>query len=265
MRTSGKYAVAWVLSLAFLCWGDELQLKNGKKIAWKSVTIDGDEYIVETLEGQKVRVGKLDVEGFVIDKGSVLTGATFTLDKEKTITVDLLGKADPKGEGAMPGWKKQGTALIGSSTDHIRLPINYAPLPESYDLVLTVERVQGQNDFYVGLVAAGNQFTVHFDAIGGAVSGLQLVDGKTFYEGEGNGTRMQGGQFKPGDSRTIRLMVRKEAFIAQIDGKDFLRWKADWSKVSIQRPLEIPQRDRAFLGLFGSTWKITTVSLAYHK
>ena len=93
---------------------------------------------------------------------------------------------------------------------------------------------------------------VHFDALGAAVNGLQLIDGKTFYEGEGNGTRVQGGQFKLGDSRSIRLMIRREAFIAQIDGKDLLRWKADWTKVSLQRTLEIPQKDRAFLGLSSS-------------
>ena len=44
---------------------------------------------------------------------------------------------------------------------------------------------------------------------------------------------MPGHVFTKGMAKTFVFMVRKEAFIVQLDGKDWFTWKADWSQVRL--------------------------------
>lgn len=248
--------------------GDELVLKGGKRLPWKTITDNGDTYTVENGVGQRLTIPKEDVER--IEKSPVgppLAGASFTFDKKTTVTVDLLARADVKGEGTSGDWKRQGPSVAGSAgpTAHAKLPLPFSPLPEEYDVTLVAERKERCNALYVGIVAAGNQCTVMLDAIEGSLCGLQLIDGKTFYEGEGNGTKAPGPVFKNNAPRTVRLIVRKAAFVAQVDGKDVVAWRADWKKVSNQPALAIPQRDLLYIGVYDSSWRISSATLTYMK
>lgn len=267
-----KIAAFLVLSMvwALPALSDEIALKDGKRVAWKSLIDQGDEYAVETTEGAKLKIKKSDVDRLVMATtapvGPPLTGATFALDKKKTVMVDLMPKIDPKGEGVTGDWKKQGPALsCTTGISHAKIPIMHSSVPEEYDLTLVVERKEKCNAFFIGLVVDGNQCTVLFDAIEGSLCGLQLIDGKNFYEGEGNGTKVPGPCFKNNVPRTIKLMVRKEIFCAQVDGKDLILWRADWKKVSNQPALSIPQKNLLFLGVYDSTWKVSSIILSYMK
>jgi hypothetical protein len=265
-----KIAVFLLLSMvwALPALSDEIALKDGKRVAWKSLIDQGDQYAVETTEGMKMQIKKSDVDRLVmgVPAAPPLTGATFAFEKKKTVMVDLMPKIDPKGEGVTGEWKRQGATLsCTAGISHAKIPIAHSSLPEEYDLTLVIERKEKCNAFFVGLVADGNQCTVQFDAIEGSLCGLQLIDGKNFYDGEGNGTKVPGPCFKNNVPRTIKLMVRKEIFCAQVDGKDLILWRADWKKVSNQPALSIPQKNLLFLGLYDSTWKVSSITLTYMK
>lgn len=247
--------------------GDEIVLKDGKRLLWRTITDNGDSYEIESSLGQRLTIKKSDVVGFEkTSPQSPLSGASFTLDK-KAVNVDILSGADLKGRGVTGEWRRQGGALVCSAeaSTHAKLPLPFTPLPDEYDLTIVAERKDRCNGLIIGIVAGGNQCTVHFDSIEGAMCGLMFIDGKTFYDGEGNGTQVPGPRFKNNAPRTIKLMIRKEAFVAKIDGKDVIIWKADWKRVSNQPALAIPQKNLLYLCIYDSTWKILSVVLSYVK
>src|SRR5258708_23222760 len=100
----------WPILLLALLWpaalyADELILKDGKNISWKSMTDDGATLTVVTTDGKKLTIRKEEVDKIVIQPSkdtppTVLTGASITFDKKKKLEiVDLLAMIDPKRDG----------------------------------------------------------------------------------------------------------------------------------------------------------------------
>lgn len=249
---------------------DEITLNDGRRVTWKSLVDQGDEYAVEMPDGTKLRIKKSDIDRVVVGAaapaGPPLTGASFTINKKKAVTVDLMPKADPSGAGVSGTWKKRGSVLTGSASGfvHAKIPIDYSPVPEEYDLTIVAERKESINGLYFGLLGAGNKlFVMHLDSVEGTVCGVDVSE-KDIPEGEEN-PRTVGPAFKNNISRLIKLMVRKDAFIVQLDGHDFIAWKADYARASHNAALTIPQKDRLYMGIYGSTWKISSITLTFSK
>lgn len=254
-------AIAFACDSMTLATADEILLKDGKKIVWKSIIDEGDEYVVETPSGTKSRVKKSDIEKMVLsaaDPALALTGASFTFDKKKTVMVDLLVKADPAGPGVTGTWKKQGAVLTGSASGftHGKIWVDH-PVPAEYDLAIVAERRDSLNGFYIGLLVDEKPLVLHFDSVEGTVVGLDVTEEKS--------ARLPGPVFKNNTPRTIKVMVRKEAVIVQLDGKDLLGWKVDMRRSAPNAALLIPQKDRLWFGIYGSTWKISSAVLTYAR
>jgi hypothetical protein len=154
--------------------------------------------------------------------------------------------------------------LIGTSTGagHTRVPINYT-LPEEYDMTLVVERKEGVEDFYVGLVGGGHQFTFHFDAFESTWTGPHVVDGKM--SGKENGLGISGAVLAKAGPRVLTFMVRKSALIVRVDNKDYFLWKVDWSRVSLHPSFPIGDGGSPFFGLSSGSFQISKASVSTPK
>jgi hypothetical protein len=238
--------------LAAIARADEIQTKDGKKIEFKALVDMGDSFEITTPTGAKVTVKKEDFDKLVLAgaKEAPLTGASFTFDKKlKLNSVNLLGVVNPKKDSVGGEWSVSGAGLAGTSAQsgHVKCQVDY-PLPEEYDLAMTVERKDGKDDIFVGLVGGGRQFTVSFDSWGADWAGLALIDGNG---PNASGLGIQQKVFSPGKERQLKFMVRKEGIVVQVDGKDFMAWKADWSKISVHPSLAVPKKNVVFVGIAG--------------
>lgn len=256
-----RYVIG-ILLLAVPVWGDELILKDGKKIEWKSLSDDGDVYEVTTPQGTKITVKKDDVESFTKKRmEGPLTGAQFTFDKKRKLeVVDLLAKIDLKKNVVSGNWSFTGGKLIGAwdGVNAPRLMIPYTP-PEEYDVTMVVERIKEDNGgLMLGFIGGGNQGLFCY----GTIAGIQYVNGQNTTE---NGLSIPCPWYELRKPRTITLMVRKEALIAQADGKDFFAWKADWSKLSLHPVHAIPIKNWMFLELYQNATQVTRLTVTSPK
>lgn len=257
-----KYVLAaLLLGIPVGASADELILRDGKKVEWVNLHDEGDSYEVTLPQGTKITVKKEDVEKIVPGKGiaAPLTGATFAFDKKKTKleNIDLLALIDPKRDTVWGDWKKAGADLIATA-DGIRgsrIEIPFTPVPEEYDLTIVVERKEGDEIFFIGLIGGGKQFAMAFDAAKGTWTGF-----------EGLGTeRMLGGFFKNGQPRTIVCMIRKEGVVVQVDGKDFAVCKTNWDKVNMDGSFKVRRADLLSLGINGPKYAVHRVTLTSPK
>jgi hypothetical protein len=244
------------LSLVSSTQADELILKDGKKIEWVTLHSENDTYEVTTPQGTKVVVKKADVERIVpANSSGPLTGATFSFDKKRKLeTVDLLARVDIK-KGVVSG----SASMIGgklTGADFTKLVIPFTPPSDEYDITIVAEREKPGEGFSFTFIGGGNQCMFAFDAEKGVMSGIQLVDGKNIFD---NGLSLQGGILELKKPRTIVMMIRKEAFIIQLDGKDWFVWKPDWTKVSMPTVHAIPPRNQFGLGLSQNAIQISRI------
>lgn len=254
-----------LLCLAASASADTLVLKNGTSLEWKSLTDTGDAYEVLTVQGARVTVRKDEVEKFVQTKPQpALTGATLTFDKTKKLeTVDLLKTIDLKTGIFSESARFQGGALVLSNrgAGHGNALFGYTPVPEEYDLTVTLERREGTDDIAVGLIGGGRQFGFILDG-GQTWTGIHRLDGQKV---NATGQGIQGKFFENGKPRTILFLVRKEAFVVRVDGKDFYTWKAEWPKVSLDQGHVVPRKDVLFLSVYRSTYVISRAVLSFPK
>jgi hypothetical protein len=257
------FVIAFLLALP--CSADEMLLRDGKRLAWKSLSDDGDNYSIQTKDGRTVSVRKADVERLSVPSedpaapaAGPLTGASISFPTKQTATTDLLLKADVQ---KAEGWKLVGRTLVGTASWPTRAPLmfDYGPLPEEYDLTLIVERGDsGNKDFDVGIVVPGGLCAFHFDCYDGTKSCLALVGG-------GEGEHANGCVFKSGKPRTVKLMVRREALIVQLDGKDFSKNHVDWKQASLHPAVKVSISGRLFVVAAGGAWKVSSFSITSVK
>lgn len=216
--------------------GDEIVLKDGKKIEWVALRDLGDTLEVETKQGAKLTFKRSEVEKINLTPAAILpplTGATFTFDKKRKMeTVDLLAKVDIR-KAIAGDWKYKDGVLTGAASTAMvssRLTLGVKP-PEEYDVSFTLERTGGAVGFFIGLVGGDRSFIFYIDAYKSNWSGPHMVDGKL--EPMTNGLGVTGTVLKNGVPRLITVMVRKEALIVQVDKKDYFTWRADWGRVDV--------------------------------
>lgn len=260
-----RYATLLLTLMVSTANADELILTNGKRLAWKTLTDNGDSYTVEGEDGRRTMIAKSDVER--IEKAAPpqpppLAGAAFTLDK-KAISVNLLQALDVK-KGAVAGtWKLEKGALVGVSdaaaNSRLEFPME---VPEEYDLTIDVSRKEGLGDFDIGLVAGGKQFIVAFDAVNRTLSGIGYIGGQSI---EQHRKAVKGPFFVDDKPRSIVCMVRKEALIVQVDGKDFLSYADGWDKLSNHAAHEVRSAKVPFLVIWKGTFSVSRVLLRYPK
>jgi uncharacterized protein YaiE (UPF0345 family) len=125
----------------------------------------------------------------------------------------------------------------------------FTQIPEEYDLTVVIERKDTTNGIFFGLIGGGHQFLVGFDysklSMSGIISGME--------NGVKEGRTIPGRFFVAKGPRTLKFMVRKEALVVQVDGKDFISWKADWTKVDMGDMWAVPAKNVFSLAIHDSS------------
>lgn len=259
---------AWLLGLLLLglpVAADEIVLKDGKKIAWTSIKDLGETYEVDTA-GVKTTVRKADVDRIttVVGKEAApLTGASFTFEKKKKLTItNLLAGLDLKKAIFQGNWSLKGAELAGSAGADANARLVFpGQVPEEYDLALEIARKGGDGDFLIGLVADGKQGLFALDAAGCTVSGFCL-NGRALDASSG----VPGRFFTGAAARSVVCMVRKTGIVVQVDGKDFLSCPAaDFPKLVVGPVHAVPSQDSLFFVCWKGSYSVTKAVLSTPK
>jgi hypothetical protein len=250
---------------------DEIVLKNGKTVEWASMKDLGDTYDVETKTGERMKIDKNDIARVVVIPQRVegpLTGASFSFDKKtKLVTRDLLAEIDPKRDTVTGDWKKAAGALNGVPVGGAIAKLQFAGivLPDEYDITLVTERKTGANQLTISLFSPlGKRFNLNMDTLSSQWTGIYLAGGKQTEEK----ASIPGKFFETGKTRTLQIMVRKDAFVLQSDGKDYIVWKGDWSRVVAPDPNQwgVPNEKAMYLAVLpGATYSITRLTVTLPK
>lgn len=227
---------------------DEVLLKDGRRVEFKSVEDSGETYTIVTPEGSRVVVKRSEVDGFAKTEPAVaLTGAAMSFGKSSKLdSVDLLKKVETDKDFLAGVWKFQsdGSLVLSAPTavDNGCVQIRFAPPSEEYNLCLVIERTEGDDNIGITFPApGGRQCQFYFDVDKGKYSSVLTPGGP-----EGHlkaSTPVSGRQFVAKKSRTVVFMVRKGGLVVQIDGRDLTTFRTDWSKIA---PLGGPQATGAF-------------------
>lgn len=254
-------AILFLAMAAVPAVADEIVLRDGRRIPWKSVSDDGDAYAVETRDGKRLVLKKTEVDRFATGDSpsdtKPLVGASFTFDSKRTASVDLLPKA--KTEGTAGAWKPGFRSVVNTGENPARVTLSFDyELPEEYDLVLQIERVSGTGGFEVGIIQGDATGAFHFDSFACAASMFGMIGGQF-------GVKTDGQVFRSGKARTVRVSVRKDAALVQLDGKDFWKSRLDWKSVTLFGDVPSPERRRPFLVAGGGAWKVASFSIVSMK
>jgi hypothetical protein len=173
--------------------------------------------------------------------------------------LDLLALLDVEKDAVAGAWKWEGRALVTPARPFHRIQIPYAP-PAEYDVTVVVERTGPSNSLNLGLVLDGRQFLVILDGFinGEFVSGLDLVDGKSFYANE---TTHRGVLVAEGKPVAVRCAIRKDRVRVTVDGKAAVDWKADPRRLSLYPSWAVPDKQAMLLGTWSSVVKIRRAEL----
>lgn len=266
-RRDGGVAVKSLLAFLILSLAggvglaDELVLRDGRRIPWKSLSADGDSYTVETRDGKKLTLRKSEVERFSMEdaapEAKALTGASFSMDPKKSVTTDLTMKAKVEATGG--AWKTSGRTLVNTGENPARVSVSFDhDLPEEYDLTLQVERVSGSFGFEIGIVQGDAMGAFLFDAFSSSCSMFGMIGGQY-------APKIDGQVFRPGKARIVRISVRRDAALVQLDGKDLWKSRLDWKTVTVFGDIPVPEKRRLFVCAAGGSWKVSTVSMTSLK
>jgi hypothetical protein len=260
--------LALIAVISLPCFADDVLLKDGRRVEFKTLEDAGATYTITTPEGVRIVVKRTEVEGFAkTEPATPLTGASVSFDKKsKTDNVDLLKKVEDRDFLAgvwkfAPDGSLQST-MAATGTENAFCQIRYTPTSDEYDLTLVIERTDGEDNVGVAFpVPGGHQCQFFFDVEKGKYSAILTPGGP-----EGHlkaSTPVPGRQFVQKKPRTVIFMVRKTGLVVKLDGKDVTTFRTDWTKIV---PLCGSQARDAFAvsaltsGVRISRMSITTVS-----
>ena len=249
--------LALVALLALPCLADDLVMKDGRTLSWKSLSDEGDSYSLVAKDGTVTRVKKADVEKFIVPREAAepltgpLTGASFSFAGKKTSSTNLIPKAFLERATA---WKMAGAALLAEQVSGGYATVSFDnELPEEYDLTLVAERISGNKSLVVGVGIPGGLCGYALDASDATESFLVRLAGDT-------GEHTKGKVFKAGKPTTVKLSVRKDSFLVQVDGKETWKGRVAWSQGSVFEKIRLSDAGKLYLAAEGS-FKVHAFSL----
>lgn len=168
-------------------------------------------------------------------------------------SIDVLKTVSPKLDAVKGIWFIEENTLRSNRDDYARLQVPFVP-PERYTLRLKVKRLFGADQFAAGLVVGGRQVMCSFDAYGGSVSGLHLVDGKSV---KANPTTHKGQLLAENKVANIRIDVTPQSVVATVDGKPVVDWKGDPAKLGQDPKYAMPQTEWLYIATWNTQFAIS--------
>jgi hypothetical protein len=212
--------------------------------------------------------------------GLVSVNSRFRIDKLEIepLPAEQFAPANSKAEGPLlpsvnlqrdtrkGDWILQDNALTCSAGYGTRfnLPVQ---VPPRYKLSATIERLQGDNHLYLGLVVGGHSTSVTLDGEHSAHAGLDMLDGRRFLDSSNATHRKYDKPLLP-PNRAIRVecLVTEDALLVACDEAPVLRWQGDPRRLDSPpdfRPLNEESADRngLWLGAWESSFRFRNVEL----
>jgi hypothetical protein len=227
--------LALVFAAGRLSSADEIVLKDGKTILWRSLVDQGQDYEVTQPDGKKLTVRKAEIERVTVDPSEApLAGATFTKIAGKVKTVNALAQIDGKRDLIAPPHCKlepSGTSLICDLRNDAPTWVGVGVrTPLEYDFTMVLERADGVSNFYVSLVGGGGTpFLVMLDD-----------DGKCGLWGQ----KMTTGAALPrGEKVTLEILVRKDSISVRANEKEIAVWRGKWTELALP-PTHVPAKGK---------------------
>lgn len=149
-------------------------------------------------------------------------------------------------------FEEEGTLHCNRDTPS-RLQIPFAP-PEQYTLHLKVKRLKGDDQLAVGLIVGGRQTMLSVDSYHSTCSGLNLVDGQ---KSNGNPTTYKGAVLPLDQEVALEVHVSPGGVQALADGRKFVDWEGEASRLSLDSRYEFPHADWLFLGAWNTHFSIS--------
>ena len=151
-------------------------------------------------------------------------------------------------------WKLEGDALTGRTKSAARLTLP-VPVPERYVLSALVERIEGSRQLNLGLIVGGKPCMVVIDADGQQNAGIDLLDGKRYFDDVNLVRRNYKTPLLPSNQRVpVRCLVLPDTIVVTCGDKEVIRWHGDPRRLSILGDLIPPnesEADRTHLWLGG--------------
>ena len=150
--------------------------------------------------------------------------APFELIPVTDQAVDLLKRIDPKTHAVVGEWKFDGGSLVsGAERPILQLPCT---IPPEYVLSLIAHRRDGTEEFDIGLVSGGRQFTLVLGRSSGHWAGLEAID--NVWTGAKNPTsRASANVFRGGTPVCIQAIVLKGRVVVLVDGERIIDWSGE--------------------------------------
>lgn len=184
--------------------------------------------------------------------------ATNTKKKKPAEKLDLLKLIDPRIDRVQGVWFfEKGGKLRTPREFEARLQVAVAP-PRSYSLDMTIERVEGEQCFGLGVTVGERQTMLEIDGDKMTVSGIHNLDGLPAKDNESS----KQGAFLPLHKRVrLQCSVQPDQIALDIDGEHVIDWHGDAERLSVSPEWPVPHGDWLFLGAFDTQFEISSFTL----
>ncbi len=156
-----------------------------------------------------------------------------TVEQPANGPVNLLARIDLNQHQLSGAWDFQDGALMTplpgptNVPDRMWIPVK---LPETFELTMEFEHLQGTPSLNVGFPVGGQDVIVCIDGFTKTYSGLNLIDKAT---ADRNESRRQGPFLVPNRSNTVICRVNENSVQAIVNGKMAVNWKGDVNRLSL--------------------------------
>jgi hypothetical protein len=166
--------------------------------------------------------------------------------------IDLLKLADPHLDRVQGIWFFDGDGLRSPCEFEARMQIPVVP-PKLYRLRMSVERLQGAEQFGLGIVVSGRQTMLSIDGFNSRFTGIHNLDGKPANDNEST----KAGTFLPLHKRVeLECRVGENEIELDIDKTHLIEWRGDAKRLSLSPDWPVPHGDWLFISAYNSEFDI---------
>jgi hypothetical protein len=175
------------------------------------------------------------------------------------VPVDLLRMIDPARDFTEGRWTCDGALLsCEQKLPKARVQIRYAP-PTEYDVIVVIERKDGNDSFQVGLICGSQPCLMVVDGWGSTVAGLMLIDGR--FADSNESTARQDPLLGLDRPTLVVVSVRNESVRLSVDGKRIVAWKGAFNRLWSHQDYKLPTAGALFLGCWDTRFAIEQATL----
>lgn len=179
-------------------------------------------------------------------------------DADSRKQVNLLRLINPRLDRVQGIWFFEKNGRLRSPCEvEARLEVPVVP-PKSYVMRMKVERLQGREQFGIGVVVGGRQTMISIDNSNSRFTGLHDLDGKP----ASRNASTKAGTFLPLHKLVeLECRVTDDTIRLNIDKQEVMNWHGDPARLSVSRDWPVPHSDWLFVSAYNSEFEISSFTL----